>query len=151
MLVNSSLTNVESQLGRTVRLTIAVISLAFLGLLFNFHDPVLRGFFIGALVSLQNSISLNRRLQKVTAAKESRKAISLMRRGFYTRLAIIMLTLWLCTKVPNVSQTAAAIGIIYAPVASAGNFLVSAIKESASFKALRFKKDHQQEGGEKIC
>ncbi|MCL5780988.1 MAG: ATP synthase subunit I [Firmicutes bacterium] len=123
-------TSLEQQLQRAIRLTVIVLVAVTIMMTLDFQNPIYKGLFIGILVSLQNTILLNRRVKKVSAIKESGQAITYMNRGFIIRLLIIMTTLWLSSKIPSISMNATAVGLFVAPALTFADFFIYIIKES---------------------
>ncbi|AEF95454.1 hypothetical protein Desca_2636 [Desulfotomaculum nigrificans CO-1-SRB] len=155
MLESSTIPGLEQQLKRTVKYTSIVVAVVAVAMVVDLHNAVYKGFFIGTLISLQNSIFLSRRIKKVSAIKHVGKAISYMRRGFYIRLILIIATLWLSSRIPGVSVNAAAVGLFVAPTLSIADFLITLVKEHHLSKGYRISsssrtsnKKLNSEGGE---
>lgn len=151
MLGSQTMPNLEIQLKRTIKSTAIVVACLVLAVALDYGNVVYKGLLIGSLVSLQNAILLSKRIKKVATIKNVGKAIAYMRRGFFIRLIIIMATLWLSIKMPNVSLNATAVGLFVAPILSISDFFITVIKESA-FKTSTFDNKVnkiQREGGEK--
>ncbi|MEW6696539.1 MAG: ATP synthase subunit I [Bacillota bacterium] len=122
--------SLEQQLQRAIRSTAIVLVAVTIMMALDFQNPVYKGLFIGILVSLQNTILLNRRVKRVAEIKEPGRAITYMNRGFIIRLILIMATLWFSSRIPSVSMNATAVGLFVAPVLTFADFFINIIKES---------------------
>ncbi len=102
------------ELTKTLRQTVVVTIIIFIPMLaavvINFARPVAAGLLLGTLVSLVNSITGAKRVQRLPGMNPY-QGIAYIRRGFSARFALIAAVLFLASKLPQISFLSVAAGL----------------------------------------